>query len=538
MYLILNIKNLNIYLQETKMNIAVQSVKKPTMEQQRAVDKAMTLKSSFKLIAFAGTGKTTTLILISNALKTQGKRGLYLAFNKKMAQEASLKFNEASLDNVDCSTFHALALKNVPAWLKAKINKPQLFPKDIAEKFNLEPYEVIYHGKNRALSSLVLGLTVLNTLKYYCMSDDKNINGDHAFEAIKEQAYISRNEQFIAKITSIAKTIWDDICDESGEYGISHDYYLKWWVNQRPTLNYDFYMLDESQDADALILSVLKRQKAKTIYVGDSHQQIYSFRCAHNLLQKLECEALYLQQSFRFGPDVARLANLILNQILDEDRQLKGLPGKRTNTELLYAFHNEFPIKDLNAVICRTNAKAFEYYFKYAEYFDGTKKIRMEIEGDRSVEIFKGICNLRSGKAADCAELKAFRTFGDLVEHVEIHKEFDGSSTELSTYLELSKKYSLAVIEYALENSKSQNNGAFSDCLVISTAHKAKGLEFNNVLIAEGFNYKIVDERLSIDKEEARLIYVAVTRAKSNLFYDGISDLVRYLEIRASKNNG
>lgn len=520
------------------MNIAVKSVNKPTMEQQRAVDKAMNLKSSFKLIAFAGTGKTTTLILISSALKAQGKRGLYLAFNKKMAQEASLKFHEASLSNVECSTFHALALKNVPDWLKSKINKPQLFPKDIAEIFNLEPYAVVYHGKNRDLSSLVIGLTVLNTLKYFCMSDDKKINGDHAFEAIKEQANISRNEQFEAKITSIAQTIWDDVCDESGKYGISHDFYLKWWVLQRPSLNYDYFMLDESQDADALILSVLQRQKAKTIYVGDHHQQIYSFRCAHNLLQKLECEALYLQQSFRFGPDVARLANLLLNQILGEDRQLKGLPGKKTNTELLSAFHNDFPVSDLDAVICRTNAKAFECYFIYAEYFDGSKKVRMEIEGDRSLEIFRGICNLRSGKAAECPELKAFRNFGDLVEHVEIHKEFDSSSTELSTYLELSKKYSLPVIEYALNNSRSQNLSDTSDCLVITTAHKSKGLEFNNVLIAEGFNYKIIDDRLSIDKEEARLIYVAVTRAKCNLFYDGISDLIRYLEKRARKKNG
>ena len=46
---------------------------KPTSEQQRAIDKATRLKTSFKLIAFAGTGKTTTLIHCSSALQQLGK---------------------------------------------------------------------------------------------------------------------------------------------------------------------------------------------------------------------------------------------------------------------------------------------------------------------------------------------------------------------------------------------------------------------------------------------------------------------------------
>ncbi len=70
---------------------------KPTSEQQRAIDKATRLKTSFKLIAFAGTGKTTTLIHCSSALQQLGKLGLYLSFNKKMADEANQKFAEYGL---------------------------------------------------------------------------------------------------------------------------------------------------------------------------------------------------------------------------------------------------------------------------------------------------------------------------------------------------------------------------------------------------------------------------------------------------------
>ena len=38
---------------------------KPTSEQQRAIDKATRLKTSFKLIAFAGTGKTYLAVALA-----------------------------------------------------------------------------------------------------------------------------------------------------------------------------------------------------------------------------------------------------------------------------------------------------------------------------------------------------------------------------------------------------------------------------------------------------------------------------------------
>ncbi|MBD3727543.1 MAG: DNA helicase, partial [Moraxella osloensis] len=49
---------------------------RPTGEQQQAVDMALT-RQSFKVVAYAGAGKTTTLNLIGNQLRG---RGIYLAF--------------------------------------------------------------------------------------------------------------------------------------------------------------------------------------------------------------------------------------------------------------------------------------------------------------------------------------------------------------------------------------------------------------------------------------------------------------------------
>ncbi|MGI7349520.1 3'-5' exonuclease [Campylobacter coli] len=57
--------------------------------------------------------------------------------------------------------------------------------------------------------------------------------------------------------------------------------------------------------------------------------------------------------------------------------------------------------------------------------------------------------------------------------------------------------------------------------MILSTGHKSKGLEWNNVEIIDDFlNIKQeLEEReqITIAKEELNLLYVAVTRAKNSL---------------------
>ena len=78
----------------------------PTDEQQQAIDAFLT-KENMILEAGAGTGKTSTLKLLSAAMPK--RRGLYLAFNKSGAEEAKASFP----NNVTCSTVHSLAYRHV-----------------------------------------------------------------------------------------------------------------------------------------------------------------------------------------------------------------------------------------------------------------------------------------------------------------------------------------------------------------------------------------------------------------------------------------
>ncbi|WP_429293459.1 hypothetical protein [Paraburkholderia sp. CI3] len=47
---------------------------------------------------------------------------------------------------------------------------------------------------------------------------------------------------------------------------------------------------------------------------------------------------------------------------------------------------------------------------------------------------------------------------------------------------------------------------------VISTVLRAKGLEWKRVKVANDFRFRTVDGRLTLDEDEMRLLYVAVTR--------------------------
>src|SRR5260370_26216176 len=79
-------------------------------DEQRAICRAacdLDVRSSLKIQAFAGTGKTTTLAAIAESLAQ--RKFLYLVFNRAAADEAEQKMPS----NVTVSTAHALAFRSV-----------------------------------------------------------------------------------------------------------------------------------------------------------------------------------------------------------------------------------------------------------------------------------------------------------------------------------------------------------------------------------------------------------------------------------------
>jgi superfamily I DNA/RNA helicase len=183
--------------------------------------------------------------------------------------------------------------------------------------------------------------------------------------------FVSKNYEFIEKQTRLFLSKMD-----SGEIEITHDFYLKKFQLQHPVLNYDYILFDEGQDASPAMLDVFLNQNAIKVIVGDSHQQIYSWRYAINSLEQVDYTALPLTTSFRFPQDIANLACEILKwkNMLSENiiLPIKGSGGKNSN--------------QMKATIARTNigllGKAFEFVEQSHKtqplYFEGNIRERQK----------------------------------------------------------------------------------------------------------------------------------------------------------------
>ena len=65
---------------------------------------------------------------------------------------------------------------------------------------------------------------------------------------------------------------------------------------------------------------------------------------------------------------------------------------------------------------------------------------------------------------------------------------------------------------------------------VISTVHRAKGLQWKRVKVTNDFLFKMENGRLVLDDDELRLLYVATTRAQHVLDVSALrEELIRLL---------
>lgn len=83
---------------------------------------------------------------------------------------------------------------------------------------------------------------------------------------------------------------------------------------------YRFIVIDESQDMTPCQAELfwgqerLDKENAPAVFiVGDTHQRIYGFRGASHSFEQTKVDVdFHLTGSFRFGDNIARVANLIM----------------------------------------------------------------------------------------------------------------------------------------------------------------------------------------------------------------------------------
>lgn len=476
---------------------------KPTAEQQVIFD---CKEKIIKIRAGAGTGKTTTLQGITQF--NPRTRFLYLAFNKAIKEEASKKFG----GNVRSMTAHGMAFGRIGRYYA-----------EVPEKLSMteiKPYIVLpYLEKSlkKAPTSLhiLYGGRVLETITRFLVSDCDFMETEHiSVGASPGEVKYFDTEQILKD----AQFIWECMQDIEHPMPISHDGYLKLFQLEKSDLGFDSILMDEAQDTNPVTQAILTQQKnSQLIYVGDEHQAIYSFRGARNAMAEIEALADFkLTGSFRFGPEIAEIANHILASKGETDLRIRGLAPNSVVGKL--------PLGTPHAYIARGNSALFA---RAVDALDSGQKFSFvgpltNYRLDLMVQAF-----LLSDKKRDEVTdpfLKSFNTFEELEEYGNSMEDRDiMGRCKLVTRYGGRIPYLVSQIRKNAGTYPSKSNSVFTPDVILSSGHRSKGLEFDNVILADDYLDFFDEDRGELkditalsgnEVEDVNLQYVAVTRAK------------------------
>lgn len=469
--------------------------------------------------AAAGSGKTWTLVK-SISLIPNDKKILLSAFNNDIVKE--LKKKVGDLTNVDTRTLHSLGLMFIKRNYRDKSAVPEPFKYDsyirqhAHELSEMNIKRFAYKEYCRYLDNVK---KYVDFGRYYLCQTAKDL------EFIEERYDIDPigDERKVA----IAVMEWGkqelDIIDYTDMIWLPHVLFMK------PLgLQYDYIMVDECQDMNKaereLVLKCFK-MGTRLISFGDSNQTIYSFSGSDpesfDALKSLpNTTALPLSISYRCADTIVDFAKKLVPSI---ERNDDNREGKIINNASLE------DVKDGDMILCRNNAPLIQVYCSFLKMGKKTYIMGKDI-GANLKKIIKQYkkdeLNVSCNKDGLFVRLyyDLFRSRNDLMRHSGIDPTTAIYSQQIQNKLDIIKV--LEILSEGINTSdellekietifskKNKNEG-----IALSTVHKAKGLEANNVFIACSSLMPSKSAKLKWEiNQEHNLMYVAYTRAKNTL---------------------
>lgn len=474
--------------------------------------------------AKAGSGKTYSIV---NSMKLidDNKKVLFIAFNKSIQQELQKKTKE--LHNVKVYTLHGLGFNLVrmnlgsrgkDSGIEVKAYKyNDYLKKHLSELTDVYTDELMDRKKAKAYMETVMDLLNLGRLslakteadmeevaKHYAMP----LEYDECGTALKLMQWGMKNY----KEVDFVDMLWLPIVLDLKPFNFTYD-----WV-----------FLDECQDASKAAIQMFRKcikPDGRFVAVGDEKQCIYSFAGADSasfqfLKNQPNTTLFTLPISYRCGKKIIDFTHKLVPDILAREDAPDG--------EVI----NDSEIDDLkegDMVLCRTKSPLFQLYtylldnnipsyIKGQDIGKGLEKLVSSIDDDIDelnvrldkdgvfIRLYEKLFNMRDNLMRKRGLDKEQATF-----EVPVMELYD-SITALNI-LSRDLKYKDELIEKIRKIFTEK-----SDEICLSTVHKAKGLEADNVYILcpDTMPSKRATEKWEIQQEK-NLMYVAYTRAKKKL---------------------
>lgn len=451
------------------------------------------------LVARAGCGKTTTIVAASGV--ASGKVAFF-AFNKAIADELS----QRAPSHVKVQTLHSLGFACLRMSVEGRVKVDNDKTYNIIRAMTEEMDENYLIAPVKKLVSLVKNnLTEVDNATLSDLAATYDVEFEYN-DAIRVYELTRR-----AIEQSVPRSL-------TGEVSIDFDdmIWLPVKMHLKTVPKYDWCFVDEAQDLNctqmALILKVVKN--GRICFVGDPAQAIYAFRGADSkamdtLKDKLvemgrNVEVLPLNETFRCPKEVVKMANRYVPDL----KALESAPEGITRTVQA----NGFTAQPGDMVLCRMNAPLMP-----AAYSLMRAGVPCKVQGrDIGSNLISTIDKLRPKSMDDLmSKLEAYRSR----ELNRLNRLYGNRPSRLeNAQMTLEDKVEtiqfLASGENSLADLKATITRLFSDdkntnCVTLSTIHRAKGLEANRV-------FWLQTKELSGEQED-NLKYVAITRAKNEL---------------------
>ncbi|CAM9988347.1 unnamed protein product, partial [Heterosigma akashiwo] len=473
-----------------------------------------------RVTAGAGTGKTTTLEALARRLNELGhKKVLYVTFNKTAACDAQRRLTHAA----KCRTIHSAAFSVFPRvrdWGAGGVAEDAQLDRLIRDLSQAEILEFTCGVRSRKIQKRVQK-RVATYIRKTCISFMQGKKTEAQFFTDAWNTYCpaklwhgsSKLERGMPKAYGLfyvihARKLWLHLRPGAPSDGgpwrlpslLTFDGVMKAAQLARMELDCTALLVDEAQDCTECQIDWLKaqaqaRHKPDVFFVGDAVQTIYSFRGAKSkfLMNIRGAEDATLTKSFRFGPNIAAVANSILflkEKSPQKDWKPYRLSGVGQGEGQVYASTTDPRVPPRRTLLAWSNVSLIQAVLPV-----GGRVISINGDGPNS-----GI-KLWQKTLREVAEVYALTLHPGRVSFSEwddddfpiSYDQFkrDVEEQEISKYMlhiglvEKFQKETLKVVEEfqrAVVDKRHPPEGAD---LVLSTIHAAKGMEWDHVEVVE-----------------------------------------------------
>lgn len=496
----------------------------PSLQQQAFFDWIKKGKGNCFIDAKAGTGKSTSLI--EGAAYMKGDVAM-VAFNTKIADELKVKISRKGLRNVVAKTFHSYGLS---AW-KNHLRR-NFYPKNFVNGYKVaniieETYDKDTCELYESFVKKIVSMAKQTGVGFYCDIDNVSVWFDIAehFDLesdLDKEAKIETGINMAIEVLKKSIEISRDVVD------FDDMIYMPVLKNIKLDRTYDWVLVDEAQDTNPIrraFASMMMNKGARISFVGDENQAIYGFTGADAdsvkiICKEFKCKVLPLTMTYRCPKSVVEAAQKYVPALEAHEHNKVGevVTIERHEFEPLY---DKLTAQD--AILCRKTAPLVEL-----AYILIRRGIPCKVEGR---DIGRNLIEMMK-------KWKAIKSVETYLEKLE-----DWENRQIAKLTAKKKDMAIASIQDRADTIRALCVGCtlvddviakitamFGDTddeekynktpkLTLSTVHKSKGREWNDVYVLGRHEYMPLPmAKQDWEREqEDNLIYVAYTRTMNKL---------------------